>query len=67
MPTLAPERTAEELVADWRRGLDDWDNPAGPRFMQEYTESEITMTGGWSNDEHTMGSSCTPGWCTHCC
>ncbi|QSB13397.1 hypothetical protein JQS43_17460 [Natronosporangium hydrolyticum] len=68
MSTLAPERTAAETVDAWRRGLDDsWENPAGPRFLGDYTESEITLTGGQTNDPATMGSLCTGGICTACC
>jgi hypothetical protein len=69
MPTLAPERSVEEIVAGWRRGLDEdgWDNPAGPRFIGDYAEFEITMTGNQTKDPYTMGSVCTAGWCTFCC
>jgi hypothetical protein len=45
MPVLAPER-AEEILAGWRRGVDDdLASPAGPLF-DGYAESEITLTGG---------------------
>lgn len=69
MPTLAPERTADELVARWRLGLDEdgWDNPAGPLFIGGYAESEITMTGSMTKDPFTMGSICTAGHCSFCC
>lgn len=69
VPTLAPERTVEEIVAGWRLGLDPdgFDNPAGPLYFSGYAESEITRTGGTSADPLTMGSWCTPGQCTHCC
>ena len=45
MPVLSPERV-DEVVAGWRDFGDDRENPAGPLFIDGYTESEITMTGG---------------------
>jgi hypothetical protein len=69
MTTLAPERSVDEIVLRWRRGDDEegWDNPAGPRFLGEFAEAEITRTGGFTQDPHTMGSTCTAGWCAFCC
>jgi hypothetical protein len=45
---LAPERTVDDIVAGWRRDpdADGPVNPAGPLFADQYTEFEITMTGG---------------------
>ncbi len=45
MSVLAPERTAADVAAGWRRDADGPDNPAGPLFADQYTEFEITMTG----------------------
>jgi hypothetical protein len=46
MPVLSPERV-DEVVVGWRDFDDDHESPAGPLFIGGYTESEITMTGGF--------------------
>ncbi|GGK91757.1 hypothetical protein Sme01_54100 [Sphaerisporangium melleum] len=48
---------SEEIVAAWRSGADveGWDNPAGPLFIGDYAESEITLTAL----DTRMASSCT--------
>ncbi|MET8156095.1 DUF6229 family protein [Sphaerisporangium sp. NPDC005289] len=53
---LTLERS-EEIVAAWRSGADveGWDNPAGPLFIGDYAESEITLTAL----DTRLASSCT--------
>ncbi|MET8143624.1 DUF6229 family protein [Sphaerisporangium sp. NPDC005288] len=48
---------SEEIVAAWRSGADveGWDNPAGPLFIGDYAESEITLTAL----DTRLASSCT--------
>ncbi|MBO4272323.1 DUF6229 family protein [Microbispora sp. NPDC004025] len=48
---------SEEIVAAWRSGADveGWDSPAGPLFIGEYAESEITLTAL----DTRLASSCT--------
>jgi hypothetical protein len=69
MSVATPERTVDEIVAGWRRGLDEdgLENPAGPLFFDEYAEFDLTRTGGATKDPFTMGSVCTAGFCTFCC
>lgn len=70
MPTIAAERTADELIASWRLGLDEdgWDNPAGPKYIGGHVEFEIVDCGmGTTKDAPTMGTGCTAGICRQCC
>ncbi|MEV4455794.1 DUF6229 family protein [Microbispora sp. NPDC049633] len=55
MPVIL-ERS-EEIVAAWRSGSDveGWGSPAGPLFIGEYAESEITLTAL----DTRLASSCT--------
>ncbi|MFC7382401.1 MULTISPECIES: DUF6229 family protein [Sphaerisporangium] len=48
---------SEEIVSAWRSGADveGWDNPAGPLFIGDYAESEITLTAL----DTRLASSCT--------
>jgi uncharacterized protein DUF6229 len=48
---------SEEIVSAWRSGTDveGWDNPAGPLFIGDYAESEITLTAM----DTRLASSCT--------
>ncbi|MCA2230073.1 MULTISPECIES: DUF6229 family protein [Nonomuraea] len=55
---------SEEIVAAWRGGTATIeDNPAGPLFMSEYAESEITMV----RDDTRRPSSCTGNRTIPCC
>ena len=47
----------EEIASAWRSGaeVEGWDNPAGPLFIGDYAESEITLTAL----DTRLASSCT--------
>ncbi|WP_208758842.1 MULTISPECIES: DUF6229 family protein [Microbispora] len=56
---------SEEIVSAWRSGADveGWDSPAGPLFIGEYAESEITLTAL----DTRRPSSCTGANTIPCC
>jgi Family of unknown function (DUF6229) len=57
---------AEELVAAWRVGDADVDNPAGPLFSGgEHAEADITMTGPGQSGR--CGTACSGSSKYQCC
>jgi hypothetical protein len=65
MSTLELMR-AEEIVAAWRAGESDVDNPAGPLFTGgEHAEADITMTGPGQSGR--CGTACSGSSIYSCC
>jgi len=57
----------EELVARWRNGGEQ-NNPAGPLFVAEFTEADITNNcGGCSTPYTWCGTNCTGSGICFCC
>ena len=62
--TTAMLLDAEETVARWRAGLDEWDNPAGPLFANgEFAEGDIVAC----NPPGSRCSSCSASRPVYCC